>query len=130
MNIDMNCNCNKSFQTISEYPCSHPGCIRPKSKPDCVAKAVIPLITVDSTDGITSLADCFVHIATTNTTYYIDDKHRIAIIWAGPVEAEEYDISENPYKLRSQTLYTTVDGEFTEIYYDRQGLPHTMAKEA
>lgn len=105
-----------------------PACIR-NQKPDCMAKAVIPSITVDSVDGITELANCFVHVTSTNTTFYIDDKHRIMIVWAGPVELEVYDVVENPLRLRSQSLYTTVNGVYTQIYFDAQGAAHTMAEE-
>lgn len=49
-----------------------------------------------------------------NTTFYIDDKHRIMITWAGPVEAdlpegvetqEEFEEFVESFGLRSQHLY-------------------------
>lgn len=117
------CNC-KTFSTISEYPCEQAACIKPK-KPDCLATAVIPAITVDTTDGITNLANCLVHVTSNNTTYYVDDKHRIMLVWTGPVEAEDYDIVENSYRLRSQFCFT--DG--TMYYFDKQGVAHLISEE-
>ena len=81
--------------------------------------AVIPSITVEDMNGIKGLADCFAHVASTNTTYYIDDKHRVTIIWAGPVEANNYDYENNPRKLRSQTVYDFSNNR--AIYYNTQG---------
>lgn len=81
--------------------------------------AVIPAITVEDISGIRNIADCFVHVKNINTTFYIDDKHRMMITWAGPVEAEDYDYTTNPLGLRSQTVY-----DFTNnrgIYYNKVG---------
>ena len=86
--------------------------------------AVIPSITVDSTDGITELANCFVHVTTINTTYYVDDKHRIMLVWAGPVEATGYDTEANPSGLRSQFCFT--DGVM--YYFDKQGVAHLISE--
>ena len=101
-----------------------------------MAKAVIPSITVDSVDGITNLANCFVHVTSINTTFYIDDKHRPMIIWAGPVEA---DVPENiqsdeeliafakSFNLRGQFLYarhySTESNAYGIIsfYFDKNG---------
>lgn len=105
-----------------------PACIKRK-EPDCLAKAVIPAVTVDSIDGILTLANCFVHVASINTTFYIDDKHRPMITWAGPVEVENYDITTNPLNLRSQTCYTTINEVYTEVYFDKQGTSHIMGTE-
>ena len=122
------CNCKKSF-TVSEYPCSRPACIRNK-QPDCMAKAVIPAITVDNADGITELANCFVHVTSINSTFYIDDKHRIMYVWAGPVEADNYDIANNPLGLRSQECYNKTDGKEQLVYFDKQGIGHIIGTEA
>lgn len=95
-----------------------------------MAKAVIPAITVDSVDGITNLANCFVHVTSINTTYYIDDKHRPMLVWAGPIEIDAYDIEANELGLRSQTLYTKINDVFTEVYFDRSGTAHIIGQEA
>ena len=94
--------------------------------------AVIPSITVEDMNGIKGLADCFAHVASTNTTYYIDDKHRPMIIWAGPVEIDAYDIETNELGLRSQTCYTTMSGAvgLVEVYFDKRGAGHIMGTEA
>ena len=126
MNTD--CNCKKSFTTVSEYPCKQRACIRNK-QPDCLATAVIPLVTVETTDGITTLSNCMVHVTSNNTTYYLDDKHRIIIVWAGPVEIAEYDIDANPFDLRAQDCYTTIDGVYTHVFFDMHGIPHIMGTE-
>lgn len=107
------------------------GCIKKDVDP-CKAKAVIPSITTDTVAGITNLANCFVHVTGINTTFYIDDKHRPMIVWAGPVEIENYDTVENELGLRSQTCYTTMPGVvgLVEIYFDKQGVGHVMGTEA
>lgn len=95
----------------------------------CKACAVIPSVTVESVSGITNLANCLVHVTSINTTFYIDDKHRPMITWAGPVEVDSYDIEANELNLRSQTLYTTINGAYREYYFDKQGVGHLMALE-
>ena len=111
--------CNYNNCCLSEYKYTMPACIK-KKEPDCMAKAVIPAITVDSVDGITNLANCFVHVTSINTTYYIDDKHRPMLVWAGPIEIDAYDIEANELGLRSQTCYTTIPGVIglVEAYFD------------
>lgn len=104
------------------------GCIKKDADP-CKAKAVIPSITVDTVEGITNLANCFVHVTTINTTFYVDDKHRPMIVWAGPVEVNNYDIEANELNLRSQFCLTTVNGAFTEVYFDKQGVGHIIGTE-
>lgn len=109
------------------------GCTLGRIKKDadsCKACAVIPALTVDTVSGITNLANCFVHVTSTNTTFYIDDKHRPMIIWAGPVEISNYDISANEFNLRSQTCYTAVNGVYSEVYFDKQGVAHIIGQEA
>lgn len=123
--------CNYNSCCLNEYHYTMPACIRNK-QPDCTAKAVIPSITVETTDGITNLANCFVHVTSINTTFYIDDKHRPMIIWSGPVEIDAYDIETNELGLRGQTCYTTMPGVvgLVEVYFDKQGVGHVMGMEA
>lgn len=120
--------CNYNDCCMNEYAYKQKACIRNK-QPDCEAQAVIPSITVETVDGITNLANCFVHVSSTNTTYYVDDKHRVMITWAGPVEIDGYDVSNNPLNLRSQTLYGDINGAYSEIYFDKNGDPHFMREE-
>ena len=121
------CNCTKSFST-GGCSCKKAACIRNKT-PDCEATAVIPSITVDSVEGITALANCFVHVTNINTTFYVDDKHRAMITWAGPVEIGIYDIAANELNLRSQLCFTKINNVYTEVYFDKQGVGHIMATE-
>ena len=121
--------CNYNDDCLNEYPYTMKACIRNK-QPDCMAKAVIPAITVETADGITNLANCFVHVTEINTTFYIDDKHRPMMVWAGPVEIAAYDIAENALNLRSQTCYTMVNGVYSEVYFDKQGVGHIIGTEA
>lgn len=81
--------------------------------------AVIPAITVEDVSGIKNIADCFVHVSNINTTFYIDDKHRMMITWAGPVEANDYDYENNPLNLRSQTVYDFSNNR--AVYYNKIG---------
>lgn len=130
MHYDATPKCNYNSCCMNEYAYKQKACIRNK-QPDCEAQAVIPSITVETVDGITNLANCFVHVSSTNTTYYVDDKHRVMITWAGPVEIDAYDIETNELGLRSQTCYTTMPGAFglVEIYFDKRGIGHIMGEE-
>lgn len=125
------CECKRECSCLPEYHCPVPACIKHR-KPDCLAKAVIPAVTVDSADGITNLANCFVHVTNNNTTYYIDDKHRPMLVWAGTVEVENYDIETNELKLRSQVCYNvdTDSGTGTLVYFDKRGVGHVIQEEA
>lgn len=101
-----------------EYGCKHNACIR-QVEPSCPYTAVIPSITVESVSNLKDLADCFVHVSSTNTTFYIDDKHRITTIWAGPVDIDGYNYAENPLNLRGQTVYDFANNR--AIYYNSRG---------
>jgi hypothetical protein len=82
-------------------------------------QAVIPSVVVESVSNLKNLADCFVHVANINTTFYIDDKHRATITWAGPVEYDNYDLDANTLGLRSQFLIDKTGGYVA--YYDKTG---------
>ena len=127
--------CNYNKCCLNEYHYTMPACIRNK-QPDCLAKAVIPSVTVETTDGITNLANCFVHVTSINTTFYIDDKHRPMIIWAGPVEVdlpadvqteEQFEEFIKSFGLRSQYLYVKIhDGDnnqdiYQAFFFDKTG---------
>lgn len=115
------------------------GCTLGRIKKDadpCKPCAIIPALTVDTVDGITNLANCFVHVTSINTTFYIDDKHRPMIIWAGPVEVdlpagvqteEQWNEFIRSHNLKSQFLYvkfTDADTHrkiISSFYFDRTG---------
>lgn len=109
------CTCNQNFNEYGK--CSRAG-IR-NVAPSCKDVAVIPSVTVETTEGLRGLADCFAHVIANNTTYYIDDKGRMMITWAGPVEIDGYDYQSNPLKLRSQSVYDFVNN--IEVYYNATG---------
>ena len=130
--------CNYNDCCLNEYNYTMPACIRNK-QPDCTAMAVIPSITVETVDGLTKLANCFVHVTNTNTTYYIDDKHRPMIIWTGPIEVdipltvvtdEDFLNFVESFNLRSQFLYVkyystdTQQYGFISVYFDKNGRPY------
>lgn len=106
-----------------EYGCKHNACIR-ETDPKCPYTAVIPIVTLETKDNIRELADCFVHVTNINTTYYIDDKHRIIVTWAGPVEVNNYDYQNNPLGLRSQWAYDFANNR--GIFYNAQGVYRTI----
>ena len=140
------CNCNRSFSTgkkgcyndscFEEYKYTMPACIKNQA-PNCMAKAVIPSITVETVDGLTNLANCFVHVTSINTTFYVDDKHRPMLVWAGNVEVdlpadvttqEQLDTFVKSFKLRSQFLYVKykssedpLKSAITSFYFDKAG---------
>ena len=86
---------------------------------NCKVKAIIPVLTIETADGIKNLASCFVHVMQNNTTYYIDDKHRIVTVWSGPVEYDDYDYETNPYNLRSQQVWDFKNNR--TIFYNKKG---------
>lgn len=120
--------CNTTCGPVSEYCGCSLGRIKYEADP-CKSCCVIPAVTAETVDGITNLANCLVHVTSINTTFYVDDKHRPMITWAGPVEVEQYDIEANELRLRSQTLFTTIDGKMTEVYFDKQGVGHIIGQE-
>lgn len=101
-----------------EYCGSTCAAIRP-GEPKCPPQAVIPSLTVESVSNLKDLADCFVHVSDINTTFYIDDKHRITTTWAGLVSVEDYDFDANPLNLRSQIAYDAKNS--MAAVYDKQG---------
>ena len=126
------CSCNFG---LGEYRLNVKGCIRNKN-PECPYNAVIASVTVETTDGIKNLADCFVHVVDINTTFYIDDKHRPIIIWAGPVEVElpaniqteeQWEEFVNSFALKGQFLYVKFfDSDSNKnvintFYFDKSG---------
>lgn len=110
----------KCCKEYSEYSCEKlTGVLQKMSSAPCPHAAVIPVLTVETADGIKNVAGCFVHVMQNNTTYYIDDKSRIITVWSGPVEAEDYDYENNPYGLRSQQVWDFANNRI--IYYDKIG---------
>lgn len=113
------CGCKKCGDIrFCEYGKKACGCIR-NIDPTCPLQAVIPAVVVEDASGLKRLADCFVHVDNINTTFYIDDKHRAIITWAGPVEANGYDYKNNPLNLRNQTVYDFENN--IAIYYSKSG---------
>lgn len=110
--------CNYNNCCLNEYNYKMPACIRNK-QPDCTAQAVIPSITVETTDGLTNLANCFVHVSSNNTTFYVDEKHRIMTTWSGLVSVKDYDFQDNPLNLRNQIAYDASNN--LACIYDEQG---------
>lgn len=116
---DGGCGCNKCKDIkFCEYGRMANGCIREK-QPGCPMQAVIPSVTVESIEGIKNLADCLVHVSDINTTFYIDDKHRPIITWAGPIDIPGYDMKSNPNNYRDQ-IVTDVANQMAVIY-DKSG---------
>ena len=130
--------CNYNDCCLNEYKHTMPACIRNK-QPDCTAKAVIPAITVETADGLMNLANCFVHVTKNNTTYYIDDKHRPMMVWAGSVETdvpstittdEQFLEFVKSFGLHSQFLYAKYHSEepdqygIVAVYFDKTGQPY------
>ena len=110
--------CNYCDACMSEYCGCKLGRIK-EVEPTCDSTAVIPSITVESVEGITNLANCLVHVKDINTTFYVDDKHRVMITWAGPVDIPGYDMSGNPQGFRDQ-IVTDIEAS-TAVIYDKHG---------
>lgn len=116
--------CCKKKVNFCEYGRMAHGCIRERA-PECPMQAVIPSVVVDNVSNLKNLADCFVHVTSINTTFYIDDKHRTMITWAGPVEVDNYDFANNPLGLRSQVVYDFANN--IAAYYNKTGAYKTFA---
>lgn len=94
------------------------GAIR-QCEPKCPFTATIPSVVVEHADSLKDLCNTFVHVSDINTTFYIDDKHRPIITWAGPVEYNNYDLALNSLDLRSQFLIDFANSR--GAYYDKTG---------
>ena len=88
----------------------------PKS---CECLPTIPIVVVENSDGIKNLAACFVHVLSTNTTYYIDERGRAIITWQGDLFIDSYDYTNNPLNLRAQKVYDFVNNR--EVIYNARG---------
>lgn len=104
--------------SCQEYGPMKAGCLR-EIEPSCPYQAVIPTLTVEDKSNLKDLADCFVHVSNINTTFYIDDKHRTIVTWAGPVEYDNYDLEANTLGLRSQFLIDHANDY--AAYYNKTG---------
>lgn len=101
-----------------EYGPSVCGAIR-QCEPKCPFIATIPSVVVEHADSLKDLCNTFVHVSDINTTFYIDDKHRPIITWAGPVEYDNYDLALNSLDLRSQFLIDFANNR--GAYYNKTG---------
>lgn len=135
MHYDKTPKCKYNDCCLNEYNYTMPACIRNK-QPDCMAKAVIPSVTVDTTEGLTNLANCFVHVTSINTTFYIDDKHRPMMVWAGDVEVNlpasvvtdaQWEEFLHSFNLKGQFLYVKTHNTENDkdiiisFYFDKTG---------
>lgn len=111
--------CGQNHCCFNEYDYKMNACIR-KKKPDCDAQAVIPAITLETTFGLASYTNCFVHVLSNNTTYYVDDKGTPIITWQGGVEVqlpedvqteEQWNDFIKSFKLKGQFLYIRFHGQ-------------------
>lgn len=89
-----------------------------KGEPTCKATAVIPSIVVETAEGIKQMTNTLVRVSSTNTTYYVDDKHRITLVCAGPVEKSNYNFATNPDGIRGQIVFDKVTKRAFYYYMD------------
>lgn len=82
-----------------------PAKIERGAEPECPAKAIIPLVNLPTIDGLNQLYNSFVHVDANNTVYYVDDKGMILLVFAAPVQVDDYDYENNPLGLRSQEVW-------------------------
>lgn len=95
-----------------------------KGEPSCRATAVIPSIVVETTEGIKQMTNTLVRVSSINSTFYVDDKHRVTLVCAGPVEKSNYNFATNPDGVRGQMVidkvtkrafYYFMDGDSVEF---------------
>lgn len=72
---------------------------------NCKCNGTPKVLTVQSTEGLKSLANVVVHVLSNNTTYYIDCARVFTIISSGPVFVDNYDALTNPLGLANQVCY-------------------------
>lgn len=87
--------------------------------PGCPVLAEIPARSVDNPINLKGLRNCFVHVKSTNQTFYIDDQYHQILTWAGPIFQDDYDFQANPFKVFGTTVY-----DFKNLIagvYDYQG---------
>lgn len=75
---------------------------------------MVEVASVQTVAGMKALNNTFVYVTDINTTFFIDNQHRITWISGGVVEAESYDLLTNPLNLRNQFLY---DPSTKELHY-------------
>lgn len=80
----------------------------------CCPPETANVVQVQNVAGIKGLNNCFVYVQSINTSFYVDNAHRITWISAGVVEEPNYDIQANPLNLRNQFLY---DPRTKEVHY-------------
>lgn len=115
--------CNKCLDE-KEYCGTMPACFE-KGLPKCPTVAVIPSMTLDTTEGIKQLSNTVVHVVSNNTTYYVDDKHRITEICSGPVSRDNYDFATNPENFAGQFVFDYANN--IAYYYDNSGRAFEIA---
>lgn len=117
--------CNKCLDE-KEYCGTMPACFE-KGLPKCPAVAVIPSMTLDTTEGLKQLSNTVVHVISNNTTYYVDDKHRITEICSEPVSRDNYDFANNPEKFAGQIVFDYANN--IAFYYDNSGRAFEIAED-
>lgn len=108
------CNCNQS------KPCRKAK-FDTEAIPSCEQTAVIPSLTVDNIEGLKGLSNVLVKVTSTNSVYYVDSRHAIMQLFAGPVTVRNYDGEANPLNLRNQFAYDK--GTTEMIFFDANGEP-------
>lgn len=93
---------------------------------ECPDGSATPIVIVENISGIKQLKGCYVYVQNINTTYYIDNRHNIIVINAGPVEATDYDLAANELNLRKQFLLNTSGSTQTMYYFDKSGVYHAI----
>ena len=127
--------CGQNHCCFNEYNYKMNACIR-KQQPDCSAQAVIPAVTVETVSCLADYINCFVHVTSNNTTYYVNEKGAPIITWKGDVEAQippevqsDGDWREflRSFELKSQFLYVRFYNNdenkyrIEAFYYDNAG---------
>ncbi len=90
-----------------------------EGEPTCRAEAVIPTIVVENVDGIKQMTNTLVRVENINSTFYVDDKHRVTKVWAGPIEKSNYDFENNPDNIRGQLVIDKITRQ--AFYYYLSG---------
>lgn len=72
--------------------------------PNC-SNPVPGSVSVQTVDGLKSLANCYAYVSSINSTFFVDSCRHITIIYSGPVYINNYDPTQNPLDLRDKVCY-------------------------
>ena len=72
---------------------------------NCNCNGTPKATTVQTPEGLKSLANVVVHVVSNNTTYFVNSCHEMIVISSGDVYIDNYNAITNPVGLANQVCY-------------------------